>query len=272
MNLASLGALLATEDRARRFLVARCWANSGRRFCVRCGHGKVYRLAEKRYRCARCRYTFQDFSRRWIGRLKLSARKWLQLLKLFELEIAAPVIAREVKISYPTALKAAGLIRLAIAHESIGEGSGNAAAPGARGKKDKSGIAGEVFAISQTAGRVQVLPLRAVSPESVLRDQIRVVKTGAVGYTDRFYDCDALAFYVPRALYVRFRKRFSSGQVYVDRRHRFWSYAKRRFARQAVSARTFPLHLKELEFRYNHRHEQLFDRLVRAAVRLVPDH
>ena len=43
----------------------------------------------------------------------------------------------------------------------------------------------------------------------------------------------------------------------------FWSYAKRRLARFCgVSKRTFYLHLKESEFRFNHRNQHLYKALL----------
>ncbi len=43
----------------------------------------------------------------------------------------------------------------------------------------------------------------------------------------------------------------------------FWSYAKERLIKHhGVSPRYFPFHLKEMEFRYNHRTASIFDALV----------
>ncbi|MCH7711031.1 MAG: transposase [Proteobacteria bacterium] len=50
-----------TETSARRYLLGFCWKNH-QRFCPRCRCRKVYRLADERRRCARCRYTFHDIS------------------------------------------------------------------------------------------------------------------------------------------------------------------------------------------------------------------
>ena len=43
----------------------------------------------------------------------------------------------------------------------------------------------------------------------------------------------------------------------------FWAYAKERLIKHhGVSKERFPLHLKEMEFRYNHRHQDLFPLVV----------
>ncbi|HDM69924.1 MAG TPA: DDE transposase, partial [Thermotogales bacterium] len=59
-------------------------------------------------------------------------------------------------------------------------------------------------------------------------------------------------------------KRFANGKVYINGIEGFWSYAKERLMKyHGVSVRTFPLYLKELEFRYNNRDRDLFEELVK---------
>ena len=55
-------------------------------------------------------------------------------------------------------------------------------------------------------------------------------------------------------------KRFANGKVYINGIEGFWSYAKERLMKyHGVSVKTFPLYIKELEFRYNNRGKDLFD-------------
>lgn len=52
---------------------------------------------------------------------------------------------------------------------------------------------------------------------------------------------------------------FASGERHINGIESFWSYAKRRLAKfNGVSKRTFYLHLKETEFRFNHRRDNLY--------------
>ena len=47
---------------------------------------------------------------------------------------------------------------------------------------------------------------------------------------------------------------FANGERHINGIESFWSYAKRRLAKfNGVSKHTFYLHLKETEFRFNHR-------------------
>ena len=51
---------------------------------------------------------------------------------------------------------------------------------------------------------------------------------------------------------------FARGKSHVNGIESFWSFAKRRLAKfNGCSTETFILHLKETEFRFNHRSENL---------------
>jgi transposase len=113
MDINSFETLIKQENAARLFLIRSCWKNY-RRFCIKCRNYKIYRIVGKKYRCKRCGYTFHDFIGRWINKVKISCKKWLWIIKLFELELSARKISQQVGLSYPTVLKALNTIRMAI--------------------------------------------------------------------------------------------------------------------------------------------------------------
>lgn len=50
------------------------------------------------------------------------------------------------------------------------------------------------------------------------------------------------------------KNEFARGKCHINGLESFWSYAKRRMAKfNGLSAASFPIHLKETEFRFNHR-------------------
>ena len=56
---------------------------------------------------------------------------------------------------------------------------------------------------------------------------------------------------------------FARGNCHINGIESFWSYAKRRLAKfNGVLRQTFHLHLKECEFRFHHREENIFDRIL----------
>ncbi|WP_133510361.1 IS1595 family transposase [Candidatus Thiosymbion oneisti] len=59
------------------------------------------------------------------------------------------------------------------------------------------------------------------------------------------------------------KNEFARGNCHINGIESFWSYAKRRLAKfNGVPKETFYFHLKECEFRFNHREENLYDRIL----------
>ncbi len=73
-----------------------------------------------------------------------------------------------------------------------------------------------------------------------------------------------------RHLKVDHGKRFVTGKVYINGLEGFWSFAKERLIKfHGVSKEKFPLYLKEMEFRYNNRKNNLFELLTEKICNLV---
>jgi transposase len=113
VDIKALGYWIKKESNSCKFFKKLCWKNY-RIFCNRCKGYNIYSLSNKRYRCKRCGYTFSDFTGRWLNLLKIPKRDWLYILKLFELEISAHKVSKEIDLSYPTVLKGYNIIRRAI--------------------------------------------------------------------------------------------------------------------------------------------------------------
>lgn len=63
---------------------------------------------------------------------------------------------------------------------------------------------------------------------------------------------------------------FARGSVHVNGIESFWSYAKRRLVQfNGVPKHTFYLHLKETEYRFNHRHQSVYHALL-SLLRSTP--
>jgi transposase len=280
MDLTSYERLVKTENAARKYLLGFCFENH-QRFCPRCKGKKLYRLADDRRRCSSCRYTFHDFSGRWINQGNLTAGQWLRLIKLFELELSIRKIAQQLRLSYNAAYKAVHTIRAAIlAHSTDGDVflGGEVEVDesyfgGKRKGKRGRGAAGKVpvFGILEREGRVFVEVLPTTRAKDVLALTVKKVRRGSIVYTDRYRNYDALMFCGYRHLRVDHGKYFSRGRVYINGLESLWSYAKERIMKyHGVSPQRFPYYLKELEFRYNHRKEDLFSLIMKYLCNLVP--
>jgi len=121
MDMKSFESLIESERIGKDYLITACWKNSIR-FCIRCRTRRLYRIRRDRYLCSDCGYEFSDFTGRWINKVKLQAKDWLRLIKLFELEAPARRASQQIGISYPTVLKTFYCIRRAIiAHGGDGD-------------------------------------------------------------------------------------------------------------------------------------------------------
>jgi transposase len=280
MDLDTYYKLVSGEQAARKYLSKKCRKN-GHRFCPRCKQRKLYKLADERYRCSRCDYTFHDFSGRWINYGRLSAVQWLSLIKLFELEVSVRKMSMQLGLSYRAVYGAVSAIRMAILSHAEdaqsllgGEIELDEAYFGGRRKGNRGrGAAGKVpvFGILEREGRVHVSVVPDVSAATLLKLTIKKVRRGSVVYTDKFGSYNSLMFCGYRHLKVDHQKYFSSGKVYINGLEGFWSWAKERLIKHhGVSKDRFPLYLKELEFRYNNRNDDIFDQVATYLCDLVP--
>ena len=170
---------------------------NGRKICPRCEGRKRYVLGTRgRFRCAGCRYTFGPFTGRWLGQLRLSARQWLWVVKLFELEVSARKMAQQLAVSYPTALRAVTTLRRSLVAGTPGgqellrgEVEADEAYFGGKRKgKRGRGAAGKVpvFGILERGGRVKVEAVGNVKTQTLLASTLKRVRRGSVVYTDRY--------------------------------------------------------------------------------------
>jgi transposase len=278
MDLRAYHHLISSERRAKNYLSKKCLKN-GHRFCPRCNQRKLYKLNDGRRRCSRCKYTFHDFSGRWINHGRLSCVQWLSLVKLFELELSVRKMSEQMNMAYGTVYRAINVIRVAIlAHaedaQDLLEGEIDESYFGGRRKGNRGrGAAGKVpvFGVLERKGKVCVTVVPNVTAETLLGLTVKNVRRGSIIYTDKFKSYDSLMFCGYRHLKIDHKKRFSSEKVYINGLEGFWSWAKERLIKHhGVSKETFPLYLKELEFRYNNRHLDIFEKITDFLCDLVP--
>jgi transposase len=237
-------------------------------------------LGEGRFRCGSCGYTFAHLTGTWIALSRISPVKWLWLIKLFELEITAWQAAAQLGVSYPTVLRAYTIIRRSVLAEEqpellrqeveADESYFGGRRKGMRGR----GAAGKipVFGILERKGKVQVTVVPDVRARTLMDETVKLVKRGSLVYTDKYHSYDALTFYGYQHLRVDHDRRFSRGKVHINGLEGFWSYAKGKLLKHhGVSPHRFPLYLYEMQFRYNHRRENLFDLFLQAVLKPVPD-
>jgi transposase len=141
-----------------------------------------------------------------------------------------------------------------------------------KGNRDR-GAAGKVpvFGILERGGKVKVEVVGDVKGDTLLELAIKKVKRGSPIYTNRFRSYNGLVSYGFKHRRIDLGKKFAKGKVYINGIEGFWSFAKERLMiYHGVDPLKFPLYLKELEFRYNHRDRDLFNDLLQVLVGYSP--
>ena len=133
-----------------------------------------------------------------------------------------------------------------------------------RGAENK----GPVFVIKKRDdGRVYTQIIKNASKQELLPIIKRLVaKKNTTIYTDKWKSYDGLVLDGYKHKRINHSKTYSNRKgTHVNGIENFWSFAKRRLAKfNGVSRKTFLLHLKECEFRYNHKYDIL--RLLKVII------
>jgi transposase len=281
--------MVRTPAAAWRTLRQRRWPGRTTPTCPSCNRRFAYALGDGRWRCRSraCNYTFGVRTGTWAGLSRVADDTWLWLVKLFELELTARQAGIQTGVSYPTAHKAFTLLRCAILageepallHREVEADEsyfGPRRAKRSRGDPKNRGRSTPhktpVFGILERHGQVQVSVVPDCSAETLRHQTLRWVKRGTLVYTDQWRGYDTLTFCGYRHLRLDHARHFSRGKVHINGLEGFWSYAKGKFVKHhGVSPAKFPLYLYEWQFRYNHRHENLFDLILNRSLNLLPD-
>lgn len=128
-----------------------------------------------------------------------------------------------------------------------------------------------VFGIFERSGRVYCEVVPDASRHSLQMVIRRKVALETVINTDRWRSYNGLVEMGYGHLRVDHgQNEFARGAAHINGIEAFWGYAKTRLARfRGMSPATFPLHLKECEFRYNNRRQNL-TRLILKMCRENP--
>lgn len=278
--------LTSSEEEARKFLIHKCFGNR-KLFCPRCREHKLYTLNGNRYRCSSCKYTFQDFSGRWINNGGLGCREWIRLIQMFAEDNTAHAISQDLGLSYNATYKAITALRFAILSQAIDAQQLLSPETGLhahlKGKK-LTGVPAKstydtipVFGIMEKNGWVFIDLMQNITAESVFHFNhnfhLKLIRHGSIIHTDRYQKYDALILCGDDSLPMDYIRKHAGVTPHIEiSGGEFWTFARERFKRyKGISPHRFPLYLKELEFRFNNRNKDLFDLLVTYICKIVPD-
>ena len=128
-----------------------------------------------------------------------------------------------------------------------------------RGARDKS----VVFGLLERDGKVYTKVVESVTAEELMRHIRARACKGSVYYTDAFRGYQSLKRYGAHHT-VSHGRALGTGTPRTPSED-FWSYAKHILRNyRGVSRHNFPMYLKEIEYRFNHRRENLFRSFIRV--------
>src|SRR3989344_2996590 len=240
------------------------------RKCWFCGHYGLSRLRDKRVWCSACRSKYS------LRKLKID----LQVLYYFYLEVSARKCAKELKLNYKTISKRYAQFRNAILAHCVSEfkklkGKIEADESYFGGKRKGNRGRGAfnkqaVFGILERKGKVYTAVIENVSAKTLFNHIKKTTRKGSVFYTDDFKSYKDLKQYGKHSR-VKHSKTFGKGHNHINGIEGFWSYAKERFHKyHGINKRNYHAYIKEMEFRFNHRNEQLYPLLVGVIRQFAP--
>ena len=228
--------------------------------CVWCGSFRVNRTARGYVKCRTCHKQKS---------LKM-VRTEISIVAGFYQQQPAYRLANDLDADYQTVTRVYQKLRFALYHTAELEGAklsgeiemdesyfgGKRKGKRGRGAKGKS----IVFGLLERDGRVYTRVVEGVSADDLMAVIRKKTRKGSVYYSDTFKSYNSL-----KRLGKHLRVNHSKSMVdkktknHINGIEGFWSFAKHiLYNYRGVSKYHFPLYLKEVEYRFNHRHDNLF--------------
>ena len=208
---------------------------------------------------------------KYVKRSHISEKKFRQLVKLFSLDLDAVQISEICHLNRNTVNRYLNAIRTRIAEFCEVESPVNGeveidesyfGAKRVKGKRGR-GASGKtiVFGIFQRNGKVytEIVPdARRKTLQDIIRGRVDLETVihsdgwrGYIGLVDLGYKKH---FRVHHG-----KNEFVRGNTHINGIESFWGYAKTRLSKfRGIHRNSFYLHLKESEFRFNYRHENIY--------------
>lgn len=238
------------------------------RKCVYCDSNKLHKLKDKRIKCYNCRKYYS------IRKLK----REIQILYYFYLEISARKTAKELELNYKTVQSKFMEFRKGIAEYckkeierlngelELDETYFGGKRKGKRGREaDNKAIA---FGILERKGKVYTIIIPNVKEETLMNAIKEKTKKGSVFYTDGFKSYNSLRLYGKHNIINHDKDEFVKEENHINGIESFWAFAKERFHKyHGINRKNYPLYVKEMEFRFNNRNENVFKLLIDICIR-----
>jgi len=205
---------------------------------------------------------------------KISDYKIKKILQYFSEDINASKTAKFLNLNRRTIDRYFNIFRTKILKFSLAESQGFGefeldesyfGAKRVRGKRGR-GAAGKtpVFGLLKREGKVFVSIVKNCSRDELMPIIQGKILEGSTIHTDgwKAYDSLILNGYDHYRVYHSHNE-FARGKCHVNGIESFWSFAKRRLNKfNGIASHKFNLHLKECEFRWNYRNQNIYAKML----------
>jgi transposase-like protein len=223
---------------------------------------------------------------RYLFRGRISERKFRDLLRLFALDITADRAAALTGMHYNTTLALYRLLRARMAELAqadcpfrgqveIDESYfGPTRTRGHKGRGNPRKV--PVFGILERGGRVHCQIVKNCSRttlQAIIEGRVELsaeITTDGLRSYDGLVEAGFRRHHRINKYYRRDRAIFAENGIHINGIESFWSYAKRRHAKfNGLRKTSFPVFLKETEFRFNNRKNDLY-KILLASCKMNP--
>src|SRR3990167_601780 len=234
------------------------------RKCVFCGSYRLWKTKRGYLKCRKCR--------RVKGRKML--QRELHIIVGFHQQAPASRCASDLGVNYRTVERVYRKLREILYHICELEGAklsgeieiDDAYFGGKRKGNRGRGAGGKsvVLGLLERDGRVYTKVVEVLTAPHLMEIIRAKTRKGSVYHTDTFTSYNSLKQFGKHL-------KVNHSKTLVDKRHHhingiegFWSYAKHKlYNYRGVSKSNFPLYLKEMEYRYNHRKENILEPIMK---------
>ena len=213
---------------------------------------------------------------RYSIRARITTRQFRDILQYFSLDIEATKIAKLSGVNRNTVNRYLRLIRERLLEDCERQSPFNGEVEvdesyfgprRVRGKRGR-GASGKtiVFGVFKRNGKVytEIVPdVKKRSLQAIIRGRVDV---GSIIHSDGWRGYDGLVDvgYEKHFRVHHGKSEFVRGRSHINGIEAFWSFAKVRLHRlKGIHKQTFHLHLKECEWRFNHRKKNVYTHLLR---------
>jgi transposase len=236
--------------------------------CIFCDKYGLYRLADRRVKCKHCnrKYSLTKLKRDMI------------VLYYFYLEVSARKTSKEIRLNYKTIQSRFMQFRRKIAEYcnqearrlngelEIDESYFGGKRKGKRGRGAHNKAI--VFGILERKGKVHTVIVQDVSAKTLMTEIQNKTNKGSVFYTDGWKSYASLEQYGKHNIIDHDKELVDKNHNHINGIEGFWSFAKERFHKyHGIDKQNYPFYVKEMEFRFNHRNESVFNLLFDICVR-----